>query len=93
MDILSKLYFGLIFPAQQIKPKDPEYRRIHAEISRLEEKLKEALPTQYHKDLEEIDELFCAAGELYAIEAFSYGVSLGLQLMARAGELDFKLRR
>jgi hypothetical protein len=75
--ILEELYYGHLYPFEQIVPQDPEYRPLNQKISDIKGTLEEKLPADDYESLEELLKLYCDSSVLEACAAFEYGVKLG----------------
>lgn len=85
--ILDELYYGNIYPSEQILVHDKEYHKLRKHtgvlLAQLEEKLtleQMELVNQFHSHLIDVNSLEAKAN-------FQYGFSLGLMLMKEAQDM------
>lgn len=88
MSILRDLYNGDVYPAEEIVPRDTEYRNLSNEIGELRKHLNDKLQTEDKAQFEKMDDLILKTSSMYGFANFSYGLKLGLLLMCEvtAGE-------
>lgn len=79
--ILKQLYDGDIFPAENILPKDPEYRILCEESAKLAEELEKNLTPEDKEIFEKIRNLDMQISHMQSFESFSYGFRLANTLM------------
>ncbi|NJD02078.1 MAG: hypothetical protein FIA99_05665 [Ruminiclostridium sp.] len=79
--ILEELFDGNIYPDELIIPKAPEYRFLNKKISDTIETLKEKLPENDYKQLEELLDLRSETSSQDATASFLYGFKLGANIM------------
>jgi len=80
--LLQQLYDGELYPAENIKPKDPEYSKTHHRIADEREYFMGILAANDKERLVNLDEMYFHSAALYAYENFTYGFRLGVSLMA-----------
>lgn len=85
--VLDELYYGNIYPSEQILIHDKEYQKLHRHtgvlLTQLEEKLSKEqmeLVNQFHSHVIDVNSLESKAN-------FQYGLSLGLMMMKEAQEV------
>lgn len=76
--ILQQLYDGEIFPAEEINPKQPEYRKLLQKHAMEKDYLRERLPESDRERFDEMENISQEIGDLYSYEDFSCGFRLGL---------------
>lgn len=79
--LLELLYDGKLYPAEAIKPKDPEYSKTNHKIATERKYIMEILSVKDRERLINLDELYLHSATLYAYENFTYGFRLGVGLM------------
>lgn len=79
--IISQLFDGDIYAMERIVPTDPEYRPTMKEADRIIRHLKELLPQNEEKQLDELETLYMHASTMTCYAGFSYGLKLGIQFM------------
>jgi hypothetical protein len=72
--ILEELYYGRIYPFEQIVPQDPGYRPLGQKKSDIQKMLEEKLPAEDVQALEELLDLGCDGGVMETYASFEYGV-------------------
>ncbi|MCC8043933.1 MAG: hypothetical protein LIP12_00340 [Clostridiales bacterium] len=78
---IEKLFNGMIYPAEQVLPQDPEYIRAIRRQCELADQLEERLKDEDYKLVEEMCDSEAEVQDKQAIEFFRRGLSLGLSLM------------
>lgn len=81
MGIINDLYSGQIFPAEEIVPRDPEYRALEQKVKEAKDYLFSRLPLEDGARLDHMYELIMSESSLYAYYHFAYGFKLGALLM------------
>jgi hypothetical protein len=71
--LLEELYYGRIYPFEQIVPQDPKYRPLGQKISDIKETLEEKLPAEDVQALEDLLDLSCDSSVMEAYASFEYG--------------------
>ena len=84
MSLLYELYQGEIFPAQNIVPSDPDYRRLVHAVQEERQRLEETLTESEKAQMERLADLMLQESSQYAYENFAHGFRLGLLLMGDA---------
>ncbi len=82
--LLQQLYDGEIYPAEQINPKQPEYKELLRKLGVEKEYLREKLPESDRERLDEIGNMYLEIASLCGYEDFVYGFRLGAGLMVEA---------
>lgn len=88
--ILEELYGGEICPAEQIVPKDPEYRKTNRKLSDAMDAWEKKLSKDDFEQLKTLLDLCFSVGSMEAASSFVYGFRLGAGIAAEAlgqGEL------
>ena len=89
--ILHELYYGRIKPWERGRTHDPESDLVNQNISDIKTQLKNTLPREEWKQIEDLEDLYTKSSTIEEIDAFSYGFNLGILLMINV--LDFKDER
>lgn len=79
---MQQFYDGEIYPAEDIMPKDPCYRKLCSEAGEASEKLRKRLKTEDEEIFNEIIGMEERVANIHSFESFSYGFRLGIALMA-----------
>ncbi|MCQ5131087.1 hypothetical protein NE562_15585 [Butyricicoccus faecihominis] len=82
MCILKDLYRGLIYPSEQIVPKEKNYRKIGQQITEEYNHLTGRLSPADAKRFEKYQQLLGETADLDCYANFEYGFRLGALLMA-----------
>ncbi len=82
--LLQRLYDGEIFPAEQIVPKNPEYRELTHKLREEKEYLRERLSESDRERFDAMENLSQEIENLYGSEDFFCGFRLGAGLMMEA---------
>ena len=82
--LLQQLYDGEIYPAEQIVPKQPEYRALCRKLREEKEYLRERLSASDRERFDAMENLSQEIENLYGYEDFSCGFRLGAGLMIEA---------
>ncbi len=79
-NIISKLYFGELYPAERNPYINPEYTKITEQVFKLEEKITNLLPQEkkelYNEIMDKRNSLKSILIEDSFIDGFRYGVKL-----------------
>ena len=84
MDIIKELWYGNVAPFEQCTRGDKQLKELLKLLARNKEELDATLTDKQKETLEKFEE---ALNEMHSIaerDAFSYGLRLGLRLMAEA---------
>ena len=84
MDIIRELWYGNVAPFEQSTRGDKQLKELLKLMARNRDELGEGLTEKQKETLEKFEE---ALNEMHSIaerDAFSYGLRLGLRLMAEA---------
>ena len=84
MDIIKGLWYGNVSPFEQCTRGDTQLKELLSLMARNREELEETLTEKQKETLEKFEE---ALNEMHSIaerDAFSYGLRLGIRLMAEA---------
>ena len=84
MDIIRELWYGNVAPFEQCTRGDKQMKELLSLMARNRDKLGEGLTEKQKETLEKFEE---ALNEMHSIaerDAFSYGLRLGIRLMAEA---------
>lgn len=84
--IIKKLYSGMIYPAEQVVPRDPEYTNAIRRQYELTNQLEARLKSEDYQLVEELCDWDAVAQDKQSLEFFRKGLSLGLGLMREAQE-------
>lgn len=76
--ILQQLYDGEIFPAEQLNPKQPEYRELCRKRGEKKEYLRERLSERDRERFDEMENISQEIATIYGYEDFTCGFRLGL---------------
>jgi hypothetical protein len=79
--ILELLYFGRIRPAEQLAPSTPQKEDLRRKIEAERECLRNELPPDYHKRIDELMELHTHALYLEDGDIFARGFRMGTLIM------------
>jgi hypothetical protein len=79
--LLEELYYGRIYPFEQIVPQDPGYRPLGQKKSDIKKMLQEKLQAEDVQALEELLDLCCDRGVMETYASFEYGVKFGVLMM------------
>lgn len=82
--LLQQLYDGEIYPAEQIVPKNPQYRELCRKLGEEKQYLRERLSASDRERFDEMENLTQEIENLYGYEDFSCGLWLGAGLMIEA---------
>ena len=89
--ILHELYYGRVKPWERGRAQGQESDLINQNISDIKAQLKNTLPPEEWKLIEELEDLYTKSSTIEELDAFSYGLNLGILLMINV--LDFKDKR
>ena len=84
MDIIKELWYGNVAPFEQCTRGDKQMKELLSLMARNRDELGEGLTGKQKETLEKFEE---ALNEMHSIaerDAFSYGLRLGIRLMAEA---------
>ena len=84
MDIIRELWYGNVAPFEQCTRGDKQMKELLSLMGRNRDELGEGLTEKQKETLEKFEE---ALNEMHSIaerDAFSYGLRLGIRLMAEA---------
>ena len=84
MDIIKELWYGNVAPFEQCTQGDKQMKELLSLMARNRDELGEGLTEKQKETLEKFEE---ALNEMHSIaerDAFSYGLRLGIRLMAEA---------
>ena len=84
MDIIKELWYGNVAPFEQCTRGDKQMKELLSLTARNRDELGEGLTEKQKETLEKFEE---ALNEMHSIaerDAFSYGLRLGIRLMAEA---------
>lgn len=81
MSVLHSWFNGELFPAEQIVPRDKEYRAIANEIEEVKEHIIGRLSSEDSARFDHLQELMLLHSSMYAYAHFAYGFKLGVLLM------------
>ena len=84
MDIIRELWYGNVAPFEQCTRGDKQMKELLSLMARNRDELGEGLTKKQKETLEKFEE---ALNEMHSIaerDAFSYGLRLGIRLMAEA---------
>ena len=82
--LLQHLYDGEIYPAENILPKTPEYRKLTHEISDETHYFKDKLSPDDWKRFEKLKDMEDERTSAYIFENFAYGFRLSMGLTIEA---------
>ena len=85
---VKALYYGEVSPWERSRSKDPEYIRMGHKINDIQKHFQNTLPAEEWERIEELGSLYARSLSIENAEVFSYGLNMGMMLMADA--LDFK---
>jgi len=88
--IFHDLYYGRLAPSERGEPQDPELTLIDQKISDLLVHFKSTLPPGEWGRFEELESLYMKSSTIEEMDAFAYGLSMGISLMI--GVFDFDLQ-
>ena len=86
--ILEAFYFGRLSPWERGRPKDPDYTPTSRKISDITEYFQEKLQPDDFLKLEELGNLRSRCSLIEEVDAFTYGLCMGMLLMMEV--FDFK---
>lgn len=81
-NVLRQLYFGEIYPDEEIVPRDKDYHSTAENIRKEREYFKRALSSEDNKRLGKLDDLRFQLSLMSDYANFSYSFRLGVQLMS-----------
>jgi len=79
--ILTELYNGSVFPAEQVFPRDPEYRHVNCGIEKVRQQIIDSLSDGDQQLFEELENLHCQSNYIEAAEIFACGFRLAALMM------------
>ena len=85
--VLDELYYGNIYPSEQILIHDKEYQKLHKHTGVLLTQLEEKLSKEH---MELVNQFHSHVIDVHCMEVkaqFQYGLSLGLMMMKEAQEV------
>lgn len=85
--VLDELYYGNIYPSEQILIHDKEYQKLHKHTGVLLTQLEEKLSKEH---MELVNQFHSHVIDVHCLEVkaqFQYGLSLGLMMMKEAQEV------
>lgn len=85
--VLDELYYGNIYPSEQILIHDKEYQKLHEHTGVLLTQLEEKLSKEH---MELVNQFHSHVIDVHCLEVkaqFQYGLSLGLMMMKEAQEV------
>jgi len=86
----KSLYYGQISPWERSRSENPEYTNISHKINDIQIHFRNTLSTEDWEKLDELETLHIRSLSIENEDIFSYGLNIGLLLMADA--IDFKNR-
>ena len=78
--IIEQLFSGEVYPAEQVVPRNPEYRVVSRAIGEEKLRLENKLPEEDWKKLEELFEQILTVHDYELKAMFAYGIRFGAQL-------------
>ena len=84
MDIIKELWYGNIAPFEQCTCGDKQLKELLKLVARNKEELDASLTEKQKEILEKFEENMNEMHSIAEREAFSYGLRLGIRLMAEA---------
>ena len=88
MSILEKLYEGKLYPAEQIKPNDPDYRKVTDEYCDRMDAASREMPAEEFAKIEKITDLQVQSHSYEVVAHFKIGLMLGIQFSKELEELQ-----
>lgn len=82
--VMEELYYGNIYPLEQIVPDNKDYRPLGEKLEAATEALKKTLNTEDAARLELMNSNSCELNSMTNYAAFSHGLRLGIMLMSEA---------
>ena len=85
---VQALYYGDLIPWERGRPQNPEYTSISHKIRDIKAHLKDTMPPGEWERFEKLETLYMKSSDIESIDAFAYGLNMGILLMIEA--FDFK---
>lgn len=80
--LLQQLYDGEIYPAEQINPRNPEYRELCRKLGAERDYFREKFSGNERERFDGMDDMYHTMMAVYGYEDFACGFRLGAGLMA-----------
>ena len=84
MDIIKELWYGNVAPFEQCTRGDKQMKELLSLMARNRDELGEGLTEKQTETLEKLEEALTEMHSIAERDAFSYGLRLGIRLMAEA---------
>ncbi|GIP59246.1 hypothetical protein QNH46_13890 [Paenibacillus woosongensis] len=78
---LEDLYYGKLYPGEQIVSNDPKYRALNREISEMMQMWRQKLSEEDFRQLEAMLDLQGESNSIHNMETFVQGFKLGASMM------------
>ena len=78
---LQQLFFGEIFPSENIGNDNPELQKMQSILADEKSKFADSLPDSHNEDFQNLSELQNKAEGIYSYECFAYGFKLATSLL------------
>ncbi|WP_110932599.1 DUF6809 family protein [Paenibacillus bouchesdurhonensis] len=78
---LEELYYGKLYPSEQIVPDDPKYRALSRQISEMMQMWRQRLSEEDFRQLEAMLDLQGESNSIHNMETFVQGFKLGASMM------------
>ncbi len=82
--IIEKIYYGRMFPSEQIVPRCDEYRDENRKVAKLMSELSKKLDADDREKLEALYDSMMITQSIMCLETYKAGFSSGLVLMKEA---------
>ena len=80
-NILQQLFFGEVYPSENIGSDNPELQKMQSTLTDEKSKFAESLPDNYHEGFQSLSELQNNCAGIYSYECFAYGFKLATTLL------------
>lgn len=88
---MHDFYFGHFIPWERGRSQDPDYTPINRKISDIKVYFRDKLSPEDNEKIEEMGNLRAQSSTIEDVDAFSYGMCMGMLLMMEV--FDFKEKR
>ena len=85
------LYYGCFMPRERDRVQDPEYTYMRRKINDIQVHFQSVLKPEDRKLFDELEDLYIQSATIEDIDAFAYGLNMGILLMIDV--IEFKNER
>lgn len=78
---LEELYYGKLYPSEQIVSDDPKYRALNRQISEMMQRWRKKLSEEDFRQLEAMLDLQGESNSIHNMATFVHGFKLGASMM------------